>query len=117
MDAKSKQSGIDFPRIYRYHSLVIVIFPGGKTIMPTTFDYLAFDRATDPIMSFFTVDQAEALIAYRGDAEIQEKIEQLAEKCSAGTLTDSERAEYEGYVRANKFIATLQSKARKLLKK
>ena len=32
-----------------------------------------------------------------------------------GRLTDEERAEYEGYVKASKFIATLQAKARKLL--
>jgi len=32
-----------------------------------------------------------------------------------GELTDKELAEYEGYVRANKFVATLQAKARKLL--
>jgi hypothetical protein len=83
--------------------------------MSTTFDFVAFDRATDPVLSFFTVDQAKALIAYRGDEDLTNLIEKLAIKSSEGTLTEAERAEYEGYVRANKFIATLQAKARKLI--
>jgi hypothetical protein len=85
--------------------------------MSTAFDSVAFDRATDPIFGFFTVDQAKALIAYRGDEPLRDRIEQLATRSTEGTLTESERAEYEGYVRANKFIATLQAKARKLLDK
>ena len=43
------------------------------------------------------------------------RIELLAHKSNEGDLTAAERAEYEGYVRANKFIALLQAKARKLL--
>lgn len=85
--------------------------------MSTAFDIAAFDRATDPILSFFTKDQAKALIDYRGDDILRNQIEKLAVKCSEGTLTESERAEYEGYVRANKFIATLQAKARKMISK
>ena len=62
-----------------------------------------------------TRQQAEGLVQYRGDSALQARIEELAEKNTEGELTDPERAEYEGYVRANKFIATLQAKARKLL--
>jgi hypothetical protein len=84
-------------------------------VMATTFDPAAFDRGTDVILQFFTSEQATALAAYRGDESIQARIEELARKSTEGELTDQERAEYEGYVRANKFIATLQAKARKLL--
>ena len=52
---------------------------------------------------------------YRGDAGLQRRIEQLAERANEGELTAEEQAEYEGYVRANKFVAILQAKARKLL--
>lgn len=83
--------------------------------MTVSVDMSAFDRGTDAILQFFTPAQAEALVAYRGDAAIQQRIEELAEKATEGELTDQERAEYEGYVKANKFIATLQAKARKLL--
>ena len=83
--------------------------------MATTFDATAFERGTDPILRFLTRDQARALVAYRGDDLLRERIEDLARRNTEGSLTEAERSEYEGYVRANKFIAILQSKARKLL--
>lgn len=81
----------------------------------TTFDTEAFDRATDGLLQFFTKQQAEALVLYRGDQALHSHIESLANRNTEGQLTEAERAEYAGYVRANKFIATLQAKARKLL--
>ena len=38
-----------------------------------------------------------------------------AGKSTEGQLTETERAEYAGYVRANKFIAILQRQARQLI--
>lgn len=75
----------------------------------------AFERGTDGILRFFTVDQARELIAFRGDESLRNRIDELARKCNEGELSDQERAEYEGYARANQFIAVLQAKARKLL--
>ena len=83
--------------------------------MSATIDNAAFERATDPILQFFTPEQARALAAYRGEPKLAKEIEQLARKSNEGELTDEERAKYEGYVRANKFIAILQAKARKLI--
>jgi hypothetical protein len=83
--------------------------------MTPTFDPAAFDRGTDAILQFFSPSQAEALVAYRGDAALQARIEELARKSNEGELTEEERAEYAGYVEANDFVATLQAKARKLL--
>ena len=83
--------------------------------MSTAIDTDAFDRGTDPILQFFTVDQARGIVQYRGDAAIESRIEELAAKANEDELTPDERAEYEGYVRANKFMAILQAKARKLL--
>jgi hypothetical protein len=83
--------------------------------MTTSIDSDAFDRGTDPILQFFTVDQARGIVQYRGDAEMRQRIEALAAKANEGELTPQEQAEYEGYVRANKFMAILQAKARKLL--
>jgi len=83
--------------------------------MTTPIDTDAFDRGTDQILQFFTVDQARCIVQYRGDAALQKRIEELATKANEGELTPTERAEYEGYVRANKFIAIFQAKARKLL--
>ncbi|HUY89115.1 MAG TPA: hypothetical protein VMV10_10300 [Pirellulales bacterium] len=75
----------------------------------------AFERGTDAILRFFTVDQARELVAFRGDDSLRARIDELAQKCNEGELSEEERAEYEGYARANQFIAVLQAKARKLL--
>ena len=83
--------------------------------MAATIDTEAFDRATDGLLQFMTRQQAEALVQYRGDQTLRSRIDALAERNTEGELTEAERAEYAGYVRANKFISTLQAKARKLL--
>ena len=83
--------------------------------MSATIDAQAFNRGTDPILQFLTVDQARSIVEYRGDATLQQRIGQLAELANDGELSAAEQAEYEGYVRANKFVAVLQARARKLL--
>ena len=59
-------------------------------------------------------DKAEAVLNFRADPELQRRIEDLAAKSTERQLTEEERAEYEGYVRANKFIAILQRQARQM---
>ena len=83
--------------------------------MTTSINSSAFDRVTDPLLQFFTADQARGIVQYRGDAALQHRIEELAAKANEGELSDAERSEYEAYVRANKFVAILQAKARKRL--
>ena len=60
-------------------------------------------------------DKAEAVLQFRADPELQRRIEELAGRSTEGQLTEAERAEYEGYVRANKFVATLQRQARQVI--
>jgi hypothetical protein len=79
------------------------------------FDFAAFDRVTDPIFRILTIEQARDLAQYRGDESLQHRIEELAAKCNEGKLSPAEQAEYEAYVRANKFVAIVQAKARKVL--
>ena len=83
--------------------------------MATTFDPVAFDRGTDPILRLLTAEQVRAVVDYRGDDGLRRRIEDLAVRNTEGGLSEAERSEYEGYVRANHFIAVLQAKARKLL--
>lgn len=83
--------------------------------MATAYDRSAFDRATDPIFELLTHEQALAIVDFRGDDELAARIEYLAAKCNEGELTDEERAEYEGYAYANRFIAVMQAKARRLI--
>jgi uncharacterized protein YnzC (UPF0291/DUF896 family) len=61
-------------------------------------------------------EKAEAVLNLRPDPELQARIDQLAGKSTEGQLTEAERAEYEGYVRANKFVAILRRHARQLVR-
>jgi uncharacterized protein YnzC (UPF0291/DUF896 family) len=56
-----------------------------------------------------------AVLRFRAAPELQARIEELAGKSTEGQLTETEKAEYAGYVRANKFIAILQRQARQLI--
>lgn len=53
-----------------------------------------------------------ALIDFQIDAPVQERIEALAERANEGTLSESERAEYEALISAADFISILKLKAR-----
>ena len=78
-------------------------------------DISAFDRGTEPILDILTPDQARRIVDWPGDEALTGRIEELAGKANEGELTEAERSEYEGYIRANDFVAVLQSQARRLL--
>jgi hypothetical protein len=75
------------------------------------------DRLLDPLACSLTPAAARALVDFRADPATQARVAELAKKCNEGQLTDTERAEYQAYVRDIDFIAILQSKARQLLGK
>lgn len=79
--------------------------------MTTTPQTTAFERGVRPLLQIVLQDKADAVVNFRPDPELQNRIEELAIKSTEGELSAAERAEYEGYVRANKFIAILQRQA------
>jgi len=81
----------------------------------TTPESVAFDRGVRPVLQIVLPDKAEAILSFQADPELQKRIEDLAAKSTEGQLTEEERAEYEGYVRANKFVAILQRQARQMV--
>lgn len=83
--------------------------------MITALDTAAFDRGTDLLLEILTPEQAEQILDWKADITLCDRIEQLAKKANEGALTIDERAEYEGYIQANDFVAVLQAKARRLL--
>lgn len=76
--------------------------------MATTPATTAFDRGVRPLLQIVLRDKADAVLNFRPDPALQARIEELATKSTEGELTAQERAEYEGYIRANKFIAILR---------
>ncbi len=75
----------------------------------------AFERGVRPLLQLVLQDKAETVLNFHPDSALQDRIEELASRSTEGELTEEERAEYEGYVRANKFIAILQRQARYML--
>jgi len=81
--------------------------------MATAPDISAFERAVGPVLDLFIPEKAEAILGFRPNNELVQRIEELAKRSTEGQLTTAERTEYEAYVRANKFVATLQRQARR----
>ena len=82
--------------------------------MATTSDGVAFDRGVRPMLEIVLPEKADAVIGFQADPDLQARIEELARKSTEGELTEDERAEYTGYVRANKFIAILKRQAQQI---
>lgn len=75
----------------------------------------AFDRGVQPVLKIVPREKAEEIIRFRPDRQLRARIEELAERSTEARLSEEERAEYAGYVRANKFIAILQRQARHII--
>jgi len=83
--------------------------------MQSTSEIAAFERGVRPVIEIVSPAEAEQIIEFKPDPDLQARIEELAGKSTEGQLTDAERAEYLGYIRANKFVAILQRQARQLI--
>lgn len=73
------------------------------------------DRLLEPLDNMMSADYARALVAYRATPEVQARVDELADKCNEGELTDAERDEYDEYLAAFHVIAILQQKAKRVL--
>jgi hypothetical protein len=83
--------------------------------MDTSLEASAFDRGVTPLLTLVLPEHADEVVGYHPDGKLQDRIDQLAAKANEGELTPDERAEYIGYVRANKFVATLKRLAQRHL--
>ncbi len=69
----------------------------------------------EPVGQMMPVEFAQKLATMRASPEVQARIDELADRCTEGELTDKERAEYEAYVDAIDVISILQAQARSVL--
>jgi hypothetical protein len=69
----------------------------------------------EPVGRLMPVEFARELAALKATPEVQARIDELADKCNEGELTEAERAEYDAYVDAIDVISILQAKARSVL--
>jgi hypothetical protein len=69
----------------------------------------------EPVGQMMPVEFARELAALKATPEVQARIDELADKCNEGLLTEAERREYDAYVDAIDVISILQAKARSVL--
>ncbi len=73
------------------------------------------NQLLDPVSECLTPEVARRIAELRAGEKLQSKIDGLADKANARTLSELERSEYEQYVRFSQFITLLQIKARNRL--
>ncbi|OJW05829.1 MAG: hypothetical protein BGO49_27075 [Planctomycetales bacterium 71-10] len=83
--------------------------------MATATTASALNRMLDPPSRSLSVEAARVIVALEIDAALQDRIEELADRCNEGMLTPEERAEYDGYVEGAEILSLLKLKARRLL--
>jgi hypothetical protein len=81
-----------------------------------TVDTSVLDRLLEPLVHTLTPEGARAIADFRADAQSQARIDELAEKCNEGLLTQDERDEYGALVEAIDIIGIFQAKARQALR-
>lgn len=70
------------------------------------------DGLLEPLSRCLDPESARRVVDFQIDPPVQERIETLAEQANEGTLSDSERSEYEALINAADFISILKFKAR-----
>ena len=83
--------------------------------MESTPPLTALDRMLDPLSDCLNDEVARRIIALRMAPEIQARIEELADRCNEGQLTEAERAEYDGYVEDAEIVSLITLKAPRFL--
>ncbi|MGD9634393.1 MAG: hypothetical protein AB7G28_22260 [Pirellulales bacterium] len=77
--------------------------------MATVEHYL--DRYLDPVTEALSPQAAQRILDLRPEKEVVARVEELAAKSNAGTLTEDELDEYRTLTNAGTLIALLKAKA------
>ena len=67
--------------------------------------------------SELSLEAAEFLVTMDFDEADRNRMQELAERSQAGTLTADEQSEFDGYLHVGNLLAVMQSKARLALKR
>jgi hypothetical protein len=86
------------------------------TMSPTS-EGAIWGRIVDPDTGDLTRAAAQTLLGFDFQPGDRERMEELAQKAGAGTLTPRERKEAEMFNRVAHLLALLQSKARQSLRR
>jgi hypothetical protein len=70
------------------------------------------DGLLEPLSRCLDSESAQRVADFQIDRPVRERIDALGERANEGTLSDSERSEYEALINAADFISVLKLKAR-----
>lgn len=74
------------------------------------------ERILEPVTACLTPEIAQRIVNVRlDDPFMMQRLEFLREKAKEGTLTEQERAEYEGFVEGNDLLMLIKDQARSML--
>ena len=73
------------------------------------------DRYLDPVTEALSPQAAQRILDLRPEPEVVARVEELAGKSNAGTLSEDERDEYRSLANAGTLIAILKAKLRRRL--
>ncbi len=73
------------------------------------------DRLLDPFGNAMPLDYAREIVEIRADPDVQARIDELAETCNEGQLSEAEKNEYESYADAIHVVGILQRQAKRIL--
>ena len=74
------------------------------------------DGLIEPFTECLTTEAARKIADLRADADLQKRVDELAEKANHGTLSENERLEYDQYLAAFHFVTLMQAKARRRIR-
>jgi hypothetical protein len=83
-------------------------FSGRVDRMESTSPMTALNRMLDPLSDCLNAEAARRIVALRIAPDIQARIEELAERCNEGQLTEAERVEYDGYVEGAEIVSLIK---------
>ena len=73
------------------------------------------DSIVQPFAECLTRDLAHRILELRAEDLLQSRVDELADKSNAGTISDDERREYDRYLAAYHFVTRMQLSARRFL--
>lgn len=75
------------------------------------------NRIVDPLADCLSREVAERIVNLRAEADVQQRIDELADLANRGGLSEEQKAEYDEYLSAFHFVTMLQARARHQLRR
>jgi hypothetical protein len=73
------------------------------------------DELLEPLADAMTPEAAKLFVNLRATPTVQARLDELADKCNEGRLTQQEKSDYENYVRIGHLFVLLKAKAKQVI--